>query len=627
MTPNPQQLDIINHVDGPCLVTAVPGSGKTAAITERIKGLVAAGKDPVGILALTFTNKAADEMRRRIALAVGDSAAKMTICTFHSLCARILRANAPRVGRTRSFAIYDEDGQERLLKICMAKLEGEDFKPSDKYFFGLLAFLEGKRNACLTDEEGMAKYGIDARQLAICKEYEVEIRRSDAFDFTGLLSEALDLLSKNPDVLRQYQEGWRYISVDEVQDTNLAQYRLLSLLAAGHKNIVCVGDADQSLYRWRSATLENIFSFEKDFGAKVLKLEKNYRSTPQILAHSQRLIEHNKLRKETTLVTDNPSGPAPVVSGHDDENDMAMAEVDFVASAIRKGTPPSEVAIFFRTNYATRIIEQALRARGIRYKVIGGMSFFNRQEVKASLAILGTLCNPNDRISFEKTVEACCRGVGTKTTAAIVDVSRQKKVDILAAAREHSLLVTPQARALRGLIKVLDQTAPRQPHDRLLRVAQDTSFWQKMRRLSKPGNDRCANIEEVSIDLARYVGDGGTLAGYLQNVSLLSDADEDGKDNEVRLMTLHSCKGLEFDVVLISHAGQGMIPHFRVLGIEDEGERAAQLEEERRLFYVGMTRARKRLGIFWSAKRRTQGGEEDVEPSAFIGEAGLDPGH
>lgn len=621
MRPNEQQMAIVNHVDGPCLVAAVPGSGKTASVTERIKNLVRLGKEPASILAITFTNKAADEMKKRISEAVGSKASEMTVCTFHSLCARILRAHAPKIGLTQSFTIYDEDDQERLLKSCVYKVEGEKFPMSDWYLSSLMEYIEGRRNSCLSHVQAVNKYKVKPNQVKVLSHYFSSLRASNAIDFTGLLSEVIRLFSENPAVLSEYRNRFKYVTVDEVQDTNVAQYAIIKMLVEEHRNIVVVGDLDQSVFGWRGAAPENILQFEKDFGAKVLKLEKNYRSTPQILKYSQNLIEKNKLRKQTSLKTDNPPGSVPRVMGAATDDDMATRIADDILKKIGQGVPPAEIAVFYRANHVSRVIEEALRAKHIKYRVMGGQSFFNRKEVKGALSILKLLCNSNDHIAFDKCCELCCRGAGPKTVSAVIDSAVAQKVPVMGAARAFVAdSPTPGAKALKTLVDQYDAARKRPPGQGLLDIAQKTCFWERMAKDSTTTNDRCENIAELSWDVEKHMSKpGATLSGYLQSVSLLSATDDDDGKNEVKLMTLHSCKGLEYDVAYLSHLNRGMIPHARCLDTEDPKELAFRIEEERRLLYVGMTRARKYLSLCfcWMV------GKKEMEPSEFLYETGL----
>ena len=425
MDPNPQQKEVVEHFEGPCLVLAVPGSGKTASVTERIKRLVSLGTDPKSILAITFTNKAAGEMRERIAGAVGEKASQMTISTFHSMCSRIIRANASLLGLPRGYTIYDSDDQTRLLVRCIRKIEDPEsmedvahpkkaYKPTFAYVGSVMAYIEGKRNSCLSDGEAMEKYPLEGNQFRVVQEYFAQLKAANAVDFTGLLSETLRLFAEHPEVAKWYGDWWKFISVDEVQDTCVAQYEIVKHLGAGHKNVLCVGDMFQSIYRFRGACPENVLKFKDDFGAKLLKLETNYRSTPSILKNCQRLIEHSETALGTKLNTNNPDAQPPSIMASRTDLDMAEAVARGVQARLSDGVKSSEIAVFYRTNYASRVIENALRNRRIKYRIIGGLSFWDRMEIKSSMAILKSIANGSDRMSFERAAEACCRGVGDK---------------------------------------------------------------------------------------------------------------------------------------------------------------------------------------------------------------------
>lgn len=622
MKPNPQQQAIVDHVDGPCLVTAVPGSGKTTSITERTKNLLRLGKAPASMLSITFTNKAADEMRSRIGKAVGEKAAKaMTICTFHSLCARLIRENAAQLGLGHNYTIYDSDDQEKFLKACIYQVEGEDFSIGDQYMHGLMAYIEGTRNACMPAAEARQKYDIDGNQPKVIDRYFAELRRANAIDFTGLLSEANRLFDEHPEVRDRYRHKWEYISVDEVQDTNIAQYRLIQHLGGGHKNVLCVGDIQQSIYAFRNASPENLLRFEKDFGAKILKLETNYRSTPEILRYSQALIEKNTLLMPTVLRTDNLPGDIPKAVFVEHEVQMADEIAREVMRKLSTGIPGNEMAILYRTNYVSRVIEMAMKTYRIKYKVIGGLSFWDRREVKLSIGILKFICNPSDRMSFESVVDACCRGVGPKGLQAIADKALADNTDIMAACKSIVAEGGGLAKNLESIVSVMSQALA--PAEALRGLLSKTAFGDKLQKDSTVDNDRKANVDEFARDVEEYMGDGSTLASYLHNISLLTSGDEKESGGEVKLMTMHACKGLEFDVVIVSHACERIIPHRRILEEKDEDVREAQMEEERRLMYVAMTRARKFLRVFCCGVRGVKPRQELMQMSRFIGEAGL----
>lgn len=664
MNPNSQQQLIIDHFQGPCLVMAVPGSGKTASVTERTKKLVVDRRvDPRSILCITFTNKAANEMKLRIGKAVGgEAASKMTISTFHSLCARILRSNAELIGLTKNYTIYDDDQRERLLKSCIRKIEdavelaipekddnqpkldlsdGEDenivkhigpFKPTKEYMRSLLGYIEGKRNACMTEQAAAQKYDLTGNQFKVATEYFDQLKKCGAIDYTGLLYETLNLFNQFPAVRDKYRDRFQYVSVDEVQDTNIVQYELIKHFGQSHGNVLVVGDLDQSIYKFRHANPENILQFEKDFpGCKVLMLETNYRSTPSILKHAQMLIENNKLRKGTNLKTNNPDTSAPRIIIGNTDMEMAGMIAEDVGKKISSGIKPKEIAILYRTNFASRVLEQALRTAQIKYKLIGGTSFWDRKEIKQCIAILKLKCNENDRMSMEAAIEACCKGVGEKAFHKIQEVALANGMTSLQAARAYSQTGTMSAKGLAPFIQILDSTQSILPGDALTQIAQQTAFWKRLDDDSTATNDRCANLSEMASDVNNYCSTGkNTLAGYLQNLSLITDADEDEDDEKlIKLMTLHGSKGLEFDVVYISHCTADLLPHTR-LAIEarTEVELKQGIEEERRLLYVGMTRARKHLALYFFAFKMDARSKapKPAFPSRFLFETGIPTG-
>lgn len=988
MIPNEQQTAVVDHMDGPCIVLAVPGSGKTTSVTERVKRLIQKGVSPKTILAITFTNKAAKEMRTRIALAVGpDIASLMTVSTFHSLCARLLRANARLVGLTPDFSIYDEDDSERLVKQCVRAIEGDGYKPSEKYMKGIFGYLEGQRNACMTRAAAYDRYNVDGNQGKVIDRYFSELRKANAIDFNGLISEVNLLLEKDHATRDLYRSRFKYISVDEVQDTNAAQYELVKHLGLGHLNVLIVGDLDQcipdgtvvrtlsgprpienviegemvesaagrgrtkfakvtktirnrfcgnlvqlrtasgtiqttpnhvlfgrldmledkhfvylmqkeslgyrigrtssvrstgglktlglkirmnqehadrvwllrvcdslseaayyeaffatkyglpticfhgngrsialdqgqidemfnaidtssraarlfedmemnpeytilptasrensgrstltlsmfgnnnqshhlltfhgeneslreafeksglkctpskrdlwrfrssnkdyvslsslasnikatgcvshinrksflveqdgnsspflempashfhpgmkiarvsgdsvvediviektsvpydgyvndltvedvsnfvadntvchnSIYKFRAACPENILQFEKDFhGCKLLMLEKNYRSSPEILKHSQILIENNLLRKGTTLKTDNQSGKPPRIIGCDSDDSMADSIAGEAQRLIKEGVPPGEIVVLYRTNSASRVLEAAFRARDVKYKLIGGLSFFDRKEVKASLSILKLLCNKNDIMSFGKAVEACCKGIGDKGLEAISNIATTSSVSMMDAAAEYAKSSSLSAAAVRPFVACMAKANAAAPGRSLLAIARETVLWDRMEKESSTVNDRCQNISELAIDAEKHCQKkGGTLSGYLQQISLLSNADDEAEEGLVKMMTMHACKGLEFDAVMISHCNHDILPHSRgVHEARNEAELVDTLEEERRLLYVGMTRARKRLSMFFSKSKHKMVGDKPTPmyPSMFLFETGIPSG-
>lgn len=617
---NPQQIEVINHGKGPCLATAVPGSGKTACLTARIARLIGEGADPRKILAVTFTNKAAKEMRNRLIKAVGQEAgSNITASTIHSLCARLLRAFHEEAGLPRDYIIYDSGDQESAIKASLCEVQGLEHKSDIDYDDCqlVMGYVEKTRNSCLDDGDRSMMHQVWAYEAV--DGYYRRLKAAKAIDFTGLLSETLRLLTEYPKVLSFCQKRWDYFSVDEVQDTNVVQYRIISKLAGLSKNILCVGDIDQSIYRFRGACPENILKFEEEFKPKVLSLETNYRSTPQILRSAQRLIERNSFRKNTSLGTENGDGPPPEVMVGEDDADMADQIVSFVSRRISRGDSPSETAVLYRVNAASRVLERAFRTAGIPYKVIGGNSFWNRKEVKGCMGLLRLMANPDDRMAFERVSDLCLKGVGPKTVDKIMQASAG---NILTACAGMSNGKSQGAQSLGSLVKSMSELPGMSPGDGLLHVSKETGFWHRMGIESdKAGTDRQENIREMGVDVDSYMARnrGGSIAGYLQEISLMTANDEEQHVGKVNLMTMHAAKGLEFDVVVISHVNQGIVPHANVLSIEDHVEKKRQVEEERRLMYVAMTRARKWLRIACCKQRFGK----KLSTSMFLMEAGL----
>lgn len=617
---NPQQIEIVNSIDGAFLVTAVPGSGKTRCITERTKNMIQRGIDPTSILAITFTNKAAKEMRERINKAVGSAAETMTISTFHAMCARILRDNAVKAGLTEGFVIADTDDQERFLKRAILSIEGEKFKPNNEYKDSIMGYLEYRRNALVSHDVAADKYGFFGKMTDVVKAYAKDMRKSNYVDFTGLLYETFRLFKTHEDVRDGYRDKFRYISVDEVQDTNVVQYEILKQLGQGHRNVMAVGDTDQSIYAFRNAEPENVMRFEKDFGAKVLKLENNYRSTPEILKHSQRLIERNTSRMATTLKTDNKPGDLPTVIGALTDDEMAQKIATDVATKIRTGFKPSEIAILYRTNFASRVLETKLKDMRIPYKIIGDLSFFDRKEIKVCISLLKLLHNEADHVSFDKVAESICRGVGPKTVQAISDYADENSISVMKAARVFH--ETGRTKALEDFLDAFNPTG--NPSQVMLDIITATGFMKRMEEESTDRNDRCANMQDIANNLDTFIAAGGSLFKYLENLALVTEDDEETEVERVRLMTMHGSKGLEFDAVYISHLNQEIIPHKNCLMLTDPSVRGKAIQEERRLMYVAMTRARKSLSLaFYKAQVSAGGKGKECFPSQFLVETGL----
>lgn len=624
MKPNDQQVKVIEHFDGPCLVTAVPGSGKTACVTARTGVLLKRGVDPSKILAITFTNKAADEMKARILKEVGPIAKRMTICTFHSLCCRMIRENAQLLGYTTKFSIYDDDDQWRAMRTAVIKVEGapqdgRELPVEPRYVEKVMGFIEATRNSDLSTEQALKTYPLVNKQLEVVEAYYQELKKSNAIDFTGLLSEALRLLRGFPSILESYQKRWSYISVDEVQDTNVSQYEIVKLIAS-HGNILCVGDLDQSIYRFRFAEPQNVFTFEKDFKAKSLKLEINYRSTPEILARAHTLIEHNQDRKDAQLRTDNPHGPDPISVILETDEAMALWVGKEIYKLIKfEHVKPTEIAIFYRVNFASRVLERALRHLQVPFKVYGDVGFFKRKEIKGSLAILRLLANPNDKTAFETATGICCKGIGPHTCSSVYDLAEKDKTNIVHAAQ--CFASKPNHIGQKMAVFTSNYSTTDKPYDVLTRMLEKTAFAANIVKDSTPDNDRVSNVKELVIELQQHMATGASLEDYLQYVSLLTSSDDKGDQGKVKLMTMHRAKGLEFDHVFLTHVNSNLLPHDRASGVADEEERRKQIEEERRLLYVAMTRARKSLYLCSCL----MASKKEAEPSPFILEAGITP--
>jgi len=623
MNPNPQQRDVIEHGKGPCLVVAVPGSGKTACLTERIRRLVESGVEPRRILAVTFTNKAAKELRNRLAKNLRkDDAAEVNASTFHSLCAKLLRTFHEEAKLPKDYVIYDSDDQESALKASLCEVLGLETKseiPDDAYQ-SVLDYVERTRNACLSDENRSLMP--NAWQYQVVEKYFERLRREKAVDFTGLLFKVLELLDGTPDILGICQRRWDYISVDEVQDTNVVQYEIIKRLAGWHRNLFMVGDPSQSIYKFRNANPENLFQFEKEFGAKVLKIEQNYRSTPQVLRHAQKLIENNKFRKDTVLATGNKDGPEPELICEVDQDTMANTIASIVRRRIERGTPPREIAVLYRIRSASRVLEKALRAQRVKYKVIGGFSFWDYSEVKACVSLLRLMANPGDCMAFESFSDRCLKGFGSKSASKIAQ-QMSSGGSVIEAAKAFSKGKGKSAMVLGGFLVAMEGARGLAPGAALVYVLQAVGFWETIGKKNNEdtGLDRHENIMEVAQDLDQYLGKstGNTLSGYLQEIALLTSADEEQEEEEVSLMTMHAAKGLEFDMVAISHANQEIIPHWNALNPKDPSTRESEIEEERRLMYVAMTRARQWLHVACCRSRFNK----PMKPSQFIREAGL----
>ncbi len=626
---NPEQRAAVEAVDGPLLVLAGAGTGKTRVLTTRFAHILLQGKAfPNQVLAVTFTNKAAREMRERVSAILGQPAEGLWLGTFHALAARMLRRHAEQAGLTSNFTILDTDDQNRLLKQVM---EASRIDTKRWPVNGLMAAIQrwkdkGLEPEAITPAEDTDYAGGRATELYAA--YQDRLRALNACDFGDLLMKVVTLLRKHPDILADYHRRFRYILVDEYQDTNLVQYYWLRLLAQGHRNICCVGDDDQSIYSWRGAEIENILRFEKDFpGARIVRLESNYRSTKPILAAAAGLIAHNTGRLGKTLRAgrnDAEGDKVRVVSLWDSEEEARMVG-ERIEQARRDGFSLGEVAILVRAGFQTRSFEERLIVLGLPYRVVGGARFYERQEIRDAMAYFRVVAQPADDLAFERIVNLPKRGLGDTAMAAMHAIARADSIPLSAAASralETGVIKQAKAReALRELLHGFERwraMAGTEGHVVMAATLIDESgyaeMWKQDKSPDAPG--RLDNLKE----LVRAMGEFETLAGFLEHVSLVMENDDAAEGERVSLMTLHAAKGLEFDMVFLPGWEEGLFPSQRSL--DEGGEKA--LEEERRLAYVGITRARRAAVISHAANRRIYGNWTSSIPSRFLDELPAD---
>jgi len=622
---NPEQREAVETVDGPLLVLAGAGTGKTRVLTTRFAHILLTGRAfPGQVLAVTFTNKAAREMRERVGAILGRPAEGLWLGTFHALCARMLRRHAAQVGLSGNFTILDTDDQLRLLKQVMEaeRIDTKRWAPP-----ALMAVIQRWKDRGLTPDRITPSEDTDfaaGRARALYAAYQGRLRALNAADFGDLLLHMAELLRTQPEILQQYHRMFRYILVDEYQDTNLIQYLWLRLLAQSHRNICCVGDDDQSIYSWRGAEVENILRFEKDFpGAKIIRLESNYRSTAPILAAASGLIAHNEGRLGKTLRpgrADAQHGEKVTVVALWDSDEEARMVGDRIEALRRDGHPLSEIAILVRAGFQTRAFEERLILIGVPYRVVGGLRFYERQEIRDAVAYMRAAVQPADDLAFERIVNVPRRGVGEAALRSMHEAARADGIPLAAAAAK--LIATGGLRGkvkeqvgelLRGLVR-WKQQAESEGHVLAVATMLDesgyTTMWQQDK--SPEARGRLDNLKE----LVRALADFETLAGFLDHVSLVMENDEDANGDRVNLMTLHGAKGLEFDTVFLPGWEEGLFPNQRAL---DEGG-LKSLEEERRLAYVGLTRARRRAIVSHAANRRIYANWQTSIPSRFVDE-------
>jgi DNA helicase-2/ATP-dependent DNA helicase PcrA len=636
---NPEQRDAVLHTDGAVLILAGAGSGKTRVIAHRIAHIVSSGLAPAhGLLAVTFTNKAAEEMRARVAALLEADTSKMWISTFHSLSARLLRREAPAIGLPRDFVIYDSSDQLAVVRQAMKEMKIDDGAVQPR---AILSRISHAKNLMQGPEAMEQKWDPIAKVAAkIYRFYLGALTESHALDFDDLLLKTVDLMEV-PAVRAKYAEQFRYVMVDEYQDTNRPQYRLVRRLTERHHNVCVVGDPDQSIYKWRGADLNNILDFERDFpDAAVVRLERNYRSTQVILDAASAVISQNRNRKDKRLWTDKEGGARVLVYRGGDE----LEEADFITRTARRAMhedPESTVAVLYRINSQSRAIEDALMREGIAYKIVGSVRFYERKEIKDALAYLKLVINPFDDVSLRRVINVPARGIGRGVMDGLEQLGPPAELPPLLAAglepvASSNALWARLERAIgeRALAPraVASLTAFRDLIVGLTAVARDSSvsvavsrtltdsgYIQDLREdRSEEARSRIENLMELVSAAKEYESrdPDPSLGGFVDQLSLLSETDEESGSRAARvwMMTMHAAKGLEFPVVVIAGMEDGLFPHSRAF--EDDGE----LEEERRLCYVGMTRARQRLVLTGAARRRTFGEYKGTNPSRFLAE-------
>jgi DNA helicase-2/ATP-dependent DNA helicase PcrA len=611
---NPAQREAVTYISGPLLVLAGAGSGKTRVLAYRIAYLVGVKKiNPHKILAVTFTNKAAGEMKSRVEKLIGRTGFDIWMSTFHSLCARILRVEAGVLGYTRAFSIYDEDDQLSLIKKCMEELNISTKEFSKEAIQSHISKAKDK----LMDWQEYASLTEDVFEQKTAKVYELyerKMKEANAFDFDDLIMKTVEILRNYPSILEKYQNRFEYILVDEYQDTNHAQYTLVNLLASKNRNLCVVGDEDQSIYGWRGADIHNILDFERDYpDAKVVKLEENYRSTQVILDTATAVVRNNKKRKGKTLYTQMKGGEKVCLLYVEDDRLESKACVRRIQHLMEKqNSTRSDFVILYRTNAQSRLFEQELRDNGIPYVIVGGVRFYERKEIKDILAYLKTIANTKDDLSLKRIINTPGRGIGDKTISKIEDFCRKENLSLFEGINQIEMIegISPRLKnIINDFSKMMHdffQMKEKMPLDELTEmIAEKSGYLDELKKEKTiESENRTENVKELINATSEFKerSDNPTLEGFLEEVSLITDVDQwDNTKDAVTLMTLHAAKGLEFPVVFIAGLEEGLFPISRSL------EDPSDLEEERRLFYVGITRARKRLFLSHALHRRRFG--------------------
>lgn len=622
---NDKQKEAVLATDGPCLVIAGAGSGKTKVLTHKIAYDIESGIKPWNILAITFTNKAANEMKERIEKLIGDAAKDLWMGTFHSICVRILRRYIDRIGYKTDFVIFDTSDQKTLIKECLKTLKVDDKIFTDR---GVLSEISNGKNEMLEPKAYSVKYAGDFRKKTIAEIYELyqrRLRENNAIDFDDIINFTIKILSENPDVLDYYTEKFKYILVDEYQDTNKAQFTLVSLLASKYGNVTAVGDNDQGIYSFRGADISNILNFERDFpGTRIIKLEQNYRCTGNILKAANAVIKHNENKYDKKLWTENEEGHLPCIyCGEDEyyEGRYIVEQINHLKT--EEYYKNSDFTILYRMNAQSRAIEDILMREGIPYKVIGGLKFYERKEIKDIIAYLRLIHNSADNLSLKRIINEPKRGIGKTSIDQIQEISDKtgnSMYEIIRNAQEYGLTrVFSNSRDFIEQIEYLKSKKDELKISDLIKETLNKTGYTKAleNENSVEAETRIENLEEfltVAIEFEEESADN-TLAEFLENITLSSDIDGmEDKDDSVTLMTLHSAKGLEFPVVFLVGMEEGIFPGYKSIG------EPQALEEERRLFYVGITRAKQYLYLMCAKHRTIFGSTSYNQVSRFVKE-------
>ena len=639
-TLNPPQKEAAETLSGPLLILAGAGSGKTRVLTFRAANLIARGLcTPDEIMAVTFTNKAAREMEGRTLKILRQIGApvhgRMWISTFHSICARILREHIHLLGYKPFFGIYDTADQLSMVKkVCSALNIDEKTHPAKAF----AARINGaKTDALSPDDVRKKKHFMDDRSVEVYARYEQEMQKANSLDFGDLLLKTYQLFMDYPDVLDRYQKRFKFVMVDEYQDTNRIQYLIVNKLAAAHRNLCVVGDEDQSIYSWRGADINNILDFEKDFrDAKVVKLEQNYRSSQTIITAATKVIRNNNQRKDKTLFTENPEGDKIVVREEDNEYNEARYVIGEIQKLLNEDYSATDIAIFYRTNAQSRVLEEQLRTRAIPYKLVGGTKFYERMEIKDVLGYMKMVINPTDDISIKRIINVPARGIGKTTIDRLEEFANERQVSMIEAAAlavDHREFNAGTTSKLRGFLNIAESlrlkaqdpkfTLPDLYHA----ILDETEYVIRLKEEDNPEADaRIENLEEFDNAIAKFHEERkeeATLQTFLEEMSLVSDQDsiededKDAKEKSVTMMTLHISKGLEYPVVFMVGLEENLFPSSRAA---DESNDPNAIEEERRLCYVGMTRAEKKLFMTYARTRKVWGSDQQNPPSRFLKE-------